>query len=322
MGLPTVILSIPDINLSLVSAPISIVPPSDLQLVQLSYIRFLNESPYVIQFVGGGQNFPIPAWSDYPVKVTPSLALPISLTQQLISTPVPNMSTILKVSFYTKGDAPPNLQPISLVRQVQVPNDLNIVSGTATNIQDDLRIAGSQTVEATVSGDLNGTDVSLSNDAVLQLGNATRRGQVIIRGSAGYVQVAAILALAGTNISFQQPGSTNNVNFIVNNVQMVNVDSNGLSLLSGTLKFVNGSSNNGSISRFAIDGPFTVVTSGTNCSHTLGVVPDFAFLVADTGNFSSSSYYGVNFGTMTSTIVTAYSNSAGGVRSWLVTIKK
>jgi hypothetical protein len=98
------------------------------------------------------------------------------------------------------------------------------------------------------------------------------------------------------------------------------IDAGGITLQAGSINLLTGT-----ITRMVIDGPFTIHPAGTTVNHSLGAVPDFVFPISDTGNATSASLYGVNFGTMSSTQVTLYcsnDNGGSGTRTWIMSFKK
>jgi hypothetical protein len=237
------ILTLPDFNLSTTPVPFGVIPPSNLQASQINWIRYLNESSYTLQMQAGGVSVPIPAWTDYPIQISKngqvigSFGLPISVTATQFSAN-PNLSTILRVSFYNGGDVPASTVPIPLVRQTWIPNPVSIVSGAvASSILNDTNSAGFQIVEAQVAGDGVGSAVVLTNNGNLALGNATRTGSFTMLGGGAQVGSLATSTINGPAVAADITVNASTAHKIIEQVNAVTVlstDVNGLTLASAS----------------------------------------------------------------------------------------
>lgn len=301
--------TLPDIDLSVAVAPIPLVPPSNLQANQISYLRLLNESAYTLQLQAGGVNIPVPAWTDYPVLVSLNnmvnggFALPIFVTQTLLGTPNPALSTILRVTFYSPGELPASTVPLALVRQTFIPNPVTSVGGGSVFVQDDGRTLGALTVEATPAGD-PASAVQLTNTGLETLGNVNRNGSITLTGPSarkvivdpsgiGLGSSASVLDIstAGTDIL----KAFTAVSFLINSISQGAFNQNGLSIF-GTLD-VSGSNaplllsnpnpvvatTNGTLSVPA--GPVMLVSSAanvTNVTLSSGTLIGQTFLLVNT----------------------------------------
>lgn len=271
-----------NINLATVSGSTEI-DTQNIQLSQCGWIEFLNESPYTVELAMGGINVPIPAWYSYPVQLQEkrngfwqllsSVSFPATVTPLLIASNLTqNISTLLLTTLYLTGETPSNTTPQPLARQTFVPNVVNNVSGTATNVQDDLRLAGSSTVEATVSGDA-ASSVTLTNNGALTLGNFTdaRFGSITLHCGFGDVTIDtngiltlpnslnALFINALTNQNLQiSAGANHTLIFTINGVNILTVSASGIQLLDATAQAL---INNSTIT---IPGSYIHVTCSAN----------------------------------------------------------
>jgi len=111
------------------------VDTQDVQLESVAWIEFLNESPYTLKVSIGGLNFPVPAWCDYPKQISTNTngvwqnlngaQLPVLVTPMALASQPSNLSSILVATLYLTGELPSNLVPVSLARQVYIPNTVN-----------------------------------------------------------------------------------------------------------------------------------------------------------------------------------------------------
>lgn len=166
---------LPTIDLSSIGSSFQVTPPSNLQANQIGWITLLNESPYTLTFQAGGMALPIPAWDDYPIRISQQqvngvtnvlggFSLPITIMSQLLVNPSTSQSTKLVITFFSPGELPPNTVPRSLVRQTWIPNTLNTTGNEVANIlQNDGSAPGTQFLESTPS-DAASSTWSFKND--------------------------------------------------------------------------------------------------------------------------------------------------------------
>jgi hypothetical protein len=252
-------ITLPNINLATTPSPFSIVPPSNLQASQIGWMRLLNESAYTLQVNAGGMNIPIPAWSDYPIQISSGnrifsgFSLPVWISSQLLGLVNPSYSTTLIVTFYSLGEIPASVVPLSLIRQTFVPNIVNTVGGVASSVQNDTNPTGTNVVEATVSGDIV-SSVVLTNNGSLSLGTTVRPGTISINNGFG-ADNTNIDTSGNVNIGDGSHLTTNAINtnssndlainiqsgqrlaILVNSVLIAQINASGLSLPLGGLYF-------------------------------------------------------------------------------------
>lgn len=294
---------------------------------QIAWIEFLNESPYTLTLNVGGINIQIPAWYDYPLQLqsqrnvpgnkiwTPISGAqePVSVTPMLIANNlVTSMSTILLSTLYLLGEIPAITTPQPLFRQGYIPNNVNNVGGLSSGIQNDGNIANTNIIEATVSGDSTSA-VTLTNDAVMVLGNSTHKGSLTTAGPASFdntVEISnsgtesRILELNGADFRFDSPNGTQ-VARIANNGDFTAGATGGSGNLIGAhlelphghkltaISFFTGSAGN----------------SGSSVAHNLGVVPD-GVIVLEQSTGSDTGTFTYNSSTISSTNVTIYNSNA------------
>lgn len=264
----------------------TIIDTLGVALAQCGWIEFLNESPYTIELQMGGVNVPIPAWYDYPIQLQEKLggvwqpigapAFPPQITPTLLASTNSNLSTTLLTTLYLTGETPPVTTPQPLVRQTYVPNTVNTV-GTQAETLVNTGNPGSPPLDVifvNVNGDSENA-VTLTNTASMGLGDTLYPGSLLIGGPGGSLVVDGTIE------------SDNGA-----------IVSNG----AGQLTVVREMFTHGSISRMAIDGPFSVTSTATLFNHTLGVVPDFCFIwlgfassatctcTLDSGSMTSTQY--------------------------------
>lgn len=302
-------------------------------------LRLHNESGSGIQcsFNASGQGFNLPAggWVDCHPRPGDT-TLNILILYVLPNPPV----TLLLSTYYGIGEKVPAMSILGN-SPIGIGGTVNTVGGTATAVQNDGLLAGSTIIEATASGAPSST-VVVGNDGSMKYGvmisgtlfkilqtiaNPPAASTEVLLGtgqngniveSRDLIQAdAGITAPAGSNLSI----NTDNLHSVLlqnAGSNILAIEGGGPVLMTGAYSFLVGS-----LSRIVIAGPFTVTSAGTSCPHGLGAVPDFVIPISDVGSFASASTgYGVNFGSMTTTNVTVYSSSAGGVRTWLLSIKK
>lgn len=196
------------INLSTATQPFQIPIPSNLQLNQIGWIEFLNESPYKVVFNCGGFNVPVTAWQDYPLQVsnknvvTSSLSLPMTLTWTLL-TNTTNVPTELDIVIYWRGETPAATSPVALTRQV-ASTVSNASSVTNTGFP-----AGTVFLFGIAVGDPQVTgSFSATNTGTLSLGDNTYTGQInLIDGTPHLNQI--------TPNSMHMTGATGNENLLL-----------------------------------------------------------------------------------------------------------
>lgn len=233
----------------------------------ISWIEFLNESPFTLQLSCGGININIPAWYDYPIQVhryknNVWLAVggaqdPVAINPMLIPILASNQSNVLLVTLYLQGETPAIQTPQPLFRQGWVPNTVNNVGGTATSVQNDGNTGGTVFIEATPFGGVS-SDISIDNS-----GNGYFNGIVEVHGH--------VIANQITTENLNDLGLTcqtgNKLVFSTGAGHIADVTDSGIVLLQGTIALLTGS-----LSRINIFNQ-TVTTILTAYNHGLGVTP-------------------------------------------------
>jgi hypothetical protein len=167
------------------------------------------------------------------------------------------------------------MYPISLPRTINTGNTVATTGGTATAIQNDNNAAGTSIIEATVTGD-GSSAVSLTNDAVMTLGDATHKGSLTTHGDTSLAETIKfhntnpvhIQQLNGADFIFESPANTEVG-------RLTNAGVLDLSAYPGSLKL-----GVGTLSKMSF---FTVslTTSAALYAHGLGVLPDMIVGVND-----------------------------------------
>lgn len=249
-----------------------------------------------------GQSFNLPAggWQDcFPTAGDNELDCTVLYV--LPSPPV----TLLLSTYYYPGETVP---PVTTLGNspIGIGGTVTTVGGVASSIANDNNAPTTPIVEATATG-------SPSSNVIMDNAGNDKRGVMIAGTLFKIFQLIANPPAASTEVLL---GTGQNGN-IVESRDLIQADA-GVEITGGNLALLAGT-----LTRVTIAGPFTVVSGGTSCAHGLGAVPDFVIPVSDVGSFASASTgYGINFGTMTTTNVTVYSSSAGGIRTWLLSVKK
>lgn len=293
------------IDLSSASQPYILTIPSSLQLNQIGWLEFLNESPYKVIFSGGGVNIPITAWQDYPLQVSKNnvilqgLSFPLMLNWTLL-TNVDNVPTILEVVLYFRGETPSATSPVALTRQV-ASTVVNAVAVTNTGFA-----AGTIFISGTPVGDDTAATI-IDNAGNETLGSHQENGSLTVKGrdlnsiivtndsvTAEDSNGHALAILSQTGLQTQDTGG--NVNFTASpggDVSMV-----------GDLSFIVGSLSR--VSKFT--GSFASATT-TTFAHGLGVIPDI-ILITITGSTTTQQMVKYNSATMTTTNADLTSDAA------------
>jgi len=171
------------IDLSTATQPYTVVIPSNLQLNQIGWIEFLNESPYKISLIAGSVNIPITAWLDYPVQVSNNnvilagFSLPLVLSWMLL-TNVDNVPTSLDIVVYFRGETPSSTSPFGLTRQV-ASTVVNAVAVTNTGFP-----AGTPIVSGQPAGDTNFPTLIYNSGSAI-FGDSLHSGSVQVLDTGG-----------------------------------------------------------------------------------------------------------------------------------------
>lgn len=190
-----------------------------------------NESNYNLTLTWNGAQTYCPAWKArlYCVQ-TPNATIQWS---QQSSLPAIGGAPInqVTVEVYTESEALPETYPVPIIRQTNIGNAVSTASGVvASAVQNDTSPAGTNIIEATVSGD-GITSVQLTNDAQFTLGSSLRAGKLTVKGNGSEISGD------GThNLILESGGPTKAVEFNVNGTQKGYVDSIGLAMSSGTIR--------------------------------------------------------------------------------------
>lgn len=149
----------------------------NIQITQ-GKVKFSNEScqNLVVTFANGDSD-KVPAGYEYIFCVNQS-GTTISYTV-ISSLNLPCIDAV-DVTIFDPGEKIEGVYPSPLVRQTIVGNSLNLATST-TSIVNDGNVAGTQIIEAKVSGDVTST-VTLTNDAILVLGDAAHNGSLTVFG--------------------------------------------------------------------------------------------------------------------------------------------
>lgn len=241
-------------------------------------VKFSNEScqNLLITFADGSSD-KVPAGFEYLFCITQSGT---SITYKTLSSlNIPCIDAV-DVTIYDPGEEVPGTYPAPLVRQTIVGNSINLATST-TNLVNDGNPAGTQIIEATVSGD-GSSAVSVTNDGVVALGNALRPGKLIINNN-GEVDTNTVVSPAdGASVLSVTAGKTRLQNSAVIAFQVpsgtdrANITNSAFQLLDTTVfKGLTGDS----IARF---GSASGTGTGT-FNHTLGATPDFAAITTHSG---------------------------------------
>jgi hypothetical protein len=168
------------------------------------------------------------------------------------------------------------MYPISLPRVTNTGNTVNTtgMSGT-TFIQNDNNVAGTSIIEATVIGD-GSSAVTLTNDAIMTLGDATHKGSLTTHGDTSLAETinfhnsnpVHIQQLNGADFIFESPANTEVGRLTNAGVLDLSAHPGSLKLGVGTLT---------KLSFFTV----SLTTSADLYAHGLGVLPDIIVGVND-----------------------------------------
>lgn len=278
-------IQLPDITL-VAGTPVTLTLPSGVPLARISWIEFINESPFSVSINCGGINQPIPSWDDYPLEInrkingvwTPvsNATEPVNLTPVLLSNNlVTNISTTLQVVVYSLGEMPPITTPRSLFRQGYIPNTVNTVGGIASQVQNDGN-ALLNVVEATISGDVN-SDVEIRNNGTQTLGTALNPGSLSITNNTQTVKYDASgigIGISGNVLNCASTANTwiegtNSASLFVGGNNILAANATGASVITGTFKLPVGQAMSG----WSWGNGVTGATGTVVVNHGLGVTP-------------------------------------------------
>lgn len=201
----------------------------NIQLAQVAWIEFLNESPYTLEVACGGLNIPVPAWTDFPLQVqvksngywnpVPGAQFPVTITPKLLVSGASD-STMLLTTLYAPGETPATTVPQPLVRQAFIPNTVNTAGGdVATSIQNDNKAPLTTIIESTPS------------DAVASTWHADNSGNLVVKGDNAGTLTTLFELIAGLTplvrvMGLIQMDQTGHI-IMPNNVTLRWIDSNG-----------------------------------------------------------------------------------------------
>lgn len=271
----------------------------------IAWLEFLNESPNTLTTQIGGMNIQIPAWYDYPIEIHRMIngvwttlngcSEPVNITPMLIPSSLSsNLSNTLLVTLYQKGQYPAIQTPQPLFRQGWIPNTVNSTGGTATSLQNDGNVAGTNIIEATPFGSIS-SKVTVDNSGNAFFGGAieTPIGITANQYTAEPLNDLGLTVPAGQKI----------VTTIAGTGHVFDIDLNGPILLIGSYRFIVGSISRVSFFTQAITNVLTAY------NHGLGVVPDFVFLQL-IGTSTTAATVKYDDSSMTSTQVKLISSAA------------
>lgn len=166
-------------------------------LKEKAHIWLFNESgcglDVVFKASGNAHYLPAGGWGTFDVEPNDGTVF-VTVTYILPSPPVSSLNAV----YYAPGEIVP--QAFTLGNSpIGIGGSVNTVGGVGNSIQNDGNVAGTSIVEATVSGD-SGSAVTLTNDAVMVLGDGSHHGSLT---TAGPIHALGGL-IAGTNGSGTQ----------------------------------------------------------------------------------------------------------------------
>lgn len=247
-----------------------------------------NESGYtcVIQLVGTSFTKSLyPGTVDY-FKSSPQFTGVLAIqTFNYLSNSASYPGSFLQIDAVYTGEQLPYFFPMSLSRVQNVGNTINTFSSSSSNtdtsLANDTSSAGTQFIEATVSGDA-GSAVNVTVDGIWTIGNSTHTGK-----------------FSSDNAVFTSDGGGN----IVTNALTVNgnLNATSLTMVNGTNTFTNGSKSP-IITSYKV---FQFTTNGTSnqmITHSLGITPVNVLMTRYTGSGANNSLPGlVSFDSTTAT---------------------
>lgn len=275
-----------------------------------------NESNNNLLLSWGSFSTYCPAWTAMLYCISSSTVnINWQIQSALATAAVPPISQVI-VEAYDAGEAITGTFPAPLMRQTNVGNVINTVGGTASAVQNDGNITGASVIEATVSGD-SGSAASLTNNGHLILGTINNNGTFQLIGSIGNVTIDSsgkltvdnriianlVIAEAGNDFAIDV-ATGNKIVLEVNNTPVVDINSSGLTMVTGKLSFVQGSLARTSIFSNSVN------NAGTFVNHGLGAIPDAIFFT-ETNTGTDTNTFTYDPATMTNTQVKVW--SAAGV---------
>jgi hypothetical protein len=157
-------MSSPQPNINLALNTITTVPTGQLPADQISWIEFINHSPFLCQLVLQGFVLFIPAWYYYPVQMQnengspySNYSFPITIHPIQQTIPGSGFTATFSTIVYGKGEAPPLRIPQTLGGG---PVDLTI----ATTVVNTGQPSGNSFLSATPAGDSGGPAVNIQNN--------------------------------------------------------------------------------------------------------------------------------------------------------------
>lgn len=260
-----------------------------------------NESNISLQFTfSDGSTAYVPAWTAVLYCVHMSGTTVDWSQLYTLSAAGPPLSIVI-VEIYDAAEQVYGTFPAALVRQANIGNTVSTVGGAASSIQNDANTAGTSIVESTVAGD-GASAVTLTNDALLVLGNATHHGELTV-GNGPSLLINPDDA-GGIDVKLSQSGKTCKVVGQLDVFQNGVFESDVFIHNSKPLHFTTGSIS--LISMFTA----AVTTTATDFPHGLGAVPDIVFLQAVGGAITVRTCEYANDATLTSTNVRIIANAS------------
>jgi hypothetical protein len=152
----------------------------------ISAIRVANESAYSlrVEMEGNGGNYPIDAFTGdvIYVKQYPGWSGAITITAQLILTNIGGApSTKAQLTIFGVNETVSGTYPIAYNRLTNTGNVVTTSGGSVAQLVNDGNPAGTQIIEATVSGDV-ASAVSMTNDGIIVIGTAANKGSFTLIG--------------------------------------------------------------------------------------------------------------------------------------------
>lgn len=275
-----------------------------------------NESNANLKLSWGSFSTYCPAWTAMLYCIsTNNVNISWEVQSSLISNGAPISQVIIEA--YNNDEPILGTFPAPLVRQTNVGNASTVLTA-ASSIQNNGQVAGSTVIESTVVGD-TASAVLLTNQGHLTLGTANNPGTLTIIsefGTAEQVLVDALGQLTVTNkiLANLIVALTNNdltlnvasghkIAMQINNADVVDVNSNGLTILSGKINLLSGALSR--VSKFS----GSVGSAGALFNHGLGDIPDMVF-IQETNSSGDLNTFNFDPASLTSTQVRIWSAGA------------
>jgi len=172
------------------------------------YVRLINNSPYLLSVdIAGAGAFDLPEFYLEDIK------LPQNFRGKIVITPSVNLSNasftpsnLLSINAYQPGElAMPQSQPMTFLANVG--NTINVVGGIAAQVVNQGNPAGSNLIQAQVTGD-SGTSINVTNDGIFVIGDTAHPGSLTVVGPVTFDGTVAMNAsVAGKTVNVDAQGN-------------------------------------------------------------------------------------------------------------------